>query len=130
MEYDESTYSWVLHNPIIVNTGIINGGISTTALPYLDGAKTEYFSISSIHIIAYAPVDDFFSRFYGSALLKFYIQREMRSLSISDNTSFSVDTIENLKNKKNEIVEKYGLVPSEETVEPEPTHIKTNRILH
>jgi len=128
--YDDNTFSYTFENPIVIQTQITPQGEVTVSYPYLPGTDLASLKIPSIFVITMAPVDDFFSKFYGSAMLKFILQREVKVATANGEESLSAAANEYLESKKNEIIYKYGIIEENTSPDNANVEIDKNRIIH
>ena len=128
VSYDDANYIYLLNNPLIINSIQSPQGEVTTSHPYLPGSSLETLPVPSSCIITLSPVDVFFSKFYGSSLLKFYLQSVMRRLTAEGGTELDKRDVHALDLKKEELSEKYGLAKIND--EEQPKIMTSNRVLH
>ena len=126
VEYNDSTFTYHLTFPLTVGSMSTANGEVTTSVPYLPGASSNTVIIPSTFIVTLSEVDDFYRRFYGSSLMRFYMQSIMRKASLSGSTELDTSAVSELSLMREEIEEKYG------TISEDISAIKTTkeRTLH
>jgi hypothetical protein len=131
--YNDDTYIFDFKNPLVIRTQFSPEGEVTTSFPYLIGTDDEIIPIPATFVITMSPANEFFTKFYGSAMLKFFLQNEIRKTAIRGETELSSETKDLLEQKREEILNRYGMIDDEgEKTEPniDAQEIKKDRILH
>lgn len=118
VDYNDSTYSYRFTMPVMYTTIAIPGGEEIIAAPYLPGAADNVLEIPSNAIVTMASANDFFTRFYGSSLMKLYIQNELQANALKGSEELDKDVILRLKLKKEEIMEKFGMIEETQLENP------------
>lgn len=125
-EYHDDTYTYHLINPLIIMNNSVQGvGEVTTATPFLPGNASDRVIIPSSFIVTMSEVDSFYTRFYGTSLLKFLIQSTMRQMYSDGVTELDKAHSDALELKKDEIESKYGIIADDAK-----QVMTTERVLH
>ena len=123
----------VMQNPIKIQYIFTPEGEITTSAPFMPYSDQTIFPIPIEEVLVFSPLDEFFTRFYGSSLMRFAIQREKRNISLKGQGNGMTEALANLHNVKKTLEEKYGFVPAENEIGDESDQIQNlerKKVLH
>jgi hypothetical protein len=122
-EYVDATYSYNLSNPISFKVETTATGEQTTALPFIPGTDHEVIHIPSYVVIATAPPTDFFRKFYGSSLLRFFVNKTVQAELMDDGKLSNYGKCI-IQAKRDDLMKEYGLIDTA------PVEKHEKRVLH
>lgn len=110
VRYSDREYSYVFTNPMKYDTILTSSGEVTTSMLFLPGTDVESHEIPSNFVMTFSPANEFYSRFYGSALFKFFMQKQFQKLTLSGKQDFSSQEEFAIEAKRLEIEVEFGMI--------------------
>lgn len=100
-------------NPVQLAIYPTEHGEATVSEPFVLGSDDTQYFVPREQIVCVANANEFMHRFYGSALLRFEVQKIMRKKTPNGIRVIDEEARNMLVSKKKELSEKYGLLDDE-----------------
>lgn len=109
---DKKTIKFI--NPVMYETIMTEEGDRTHVMPFLPGSIHNTFPVASSKIIVFDEATIYFKRIYGSALMKFAIQRAYHDAIAANLTELDDATKMMLESYRIELISKFGMIDEDE----------------